>query len=63
MSLIETPPTTDEVLRSVRETKHRLAAAHVFSVARIIADARRKQLQSGHIVLPPPAPKSVVPAR
>jgi hypothetical protein len=54
MAICQENPTVDEVLTSVRSVKERLAEEMQFDVARILADARKKQPASGHAIVSPP---------
>lgn len=53
------PATTDEVIREVRAIKELLAKSMDFDIDRILADARRKQVNRGRTVLHPPSKRVI----
>ncbi len=53
MAQIEKRETADEVLREIRGIKEALARSMDFDIGRILADARKRQEQSGRKVLSP----------
>ena len=58
MAQIREKETTDEIIAETRRIKEGLAESMDFDVDRILDDARRKQMQSGRKILPPPVRKN-----
>ena len=55
MTTMNQKETTDEIIQEIRQIKASLAKAMDFEIDLILTDARRKQRESGRLVLSPPA--------